>query len=120
MSEEGLQIQHSYPRPAVALVHVTGPLNEATAEQLRRHLDEHLEERRWAIVLDLTAVSSIERGAVPSLADVAGRAGLTDVGFYLVADHLLEQALARDDGLVGLFDVHASVDSALCTLGGRP
>jgi anti-anti-sigma factor len=120
MSEEGLQIQHSYPRPAVALVHVTGPLNEATAEQLRRHLDELFEERPWAIVLDLTAVSSIERGAVPSLADAAGRAGRTDVGFYLVVDdHLLEQALAGD-GLVALFDVHASVDSALCTLGGRP
>ncbi len=120
MSEESLQIQHSYPRPAVALVHVTGPLNEATAEQLRRHLDEHFEERPWAIVLDLTAVSSIKRGAVPSLADAAGRAGRTDVGFYLVvADHLLEQALAGD-GLVALFDVHASVDSALRTLGGRP
>jgi anti-anti-sigma factor len=120
MREEGLQIQQRYPRPAVALVHVTGPLNEATAEQLRRYLDERLEERPWAIVLDLTAASSIERGAVPSLADVAGRAGRTDVGFYLVAaDHLLEQALARA-GLVALFDVHASVDSALRTLGGRP
>jgi hypothetical protein len=37
----------------------------------------------------------------------------------VVADHLLEQALAGD-GLVALFDVHASVDSALRTLGGRP
>jgi anti-anti-sigma factor len=120
MSEEGLQIRHSHLRPAVALVHVTGPLNEATAEQLRRHLDELFEETPWAIVLDLAAVSSIERGAVPSLADAAGRAGRTDVGFYLVVDdHLLEQALAGD-GLVALFDVHASVDSALRILAGRP
>jgi anti-sigma B factor antagonist len=117
MSEEGLQIQLSHLRSAVPLVQVSGPLNAVTAEDLRRHLDGLLDGRPWAIVLDLTSVPSIERGAVSLLVGIARRAGGADIGFYLVAaDHLLDQALPGD-GLDALFDVHASIDSAMRTLG---
>jgi hypothetical protein len=55
---------------------------------------------------------------VSSLADIAQRAGAADVGFYLVApDHVIDRAISGD-GLVDLFDIHASIDSALRTLGG--
>jgi anti-anti-sigma factor len=118
MSDDGLRIQFSSLRPGVPLVEVSGPLNEVAAEDLRRHLDEHLDRRPWAIVLDLTSVSSIDPGAVSSLADIAQRAGAADVGFYLVApDHVIDRAISGD-GLVDLFDIHASIDSALRTLGG--
>jgi anti-sigma B factor antagonist len=119
MSEESLHIQLSFLRLAVPLVQVSGPLNEVAAEHLQCHLDEHLDATPWAIVLDLTAVSGIEPTAVHVLADVARRAGREDVGFYLVAaDHLLDEAL-DGDGLAALFDVHASIDSALRTLGAH-
>ncbi|MEK6439257.1 hypothetical protein [Pseudonocardia sp. T1-2H] len=54
MSDDGLRIQFSSLRPEVPLVEVSGPLNEVAAEDLRRHLDEHLDRSPWAIVLDLT------------------------------------------------------------------
>jgi anti-anti-sigma regulatory factor len=86
MGEEGLQIQFQigHLRSAVPLVLVSGPLNEVTAEHVQRHLDGRLDGSPWAVVLDLTSVSSIGRGAVPSLVAIARRAGRTDVGFRLV------------------------------------
>jgi hypothetical protein len=104
-------------RPAVPLVRVRGRLDLPAAATLRLVVHEVLDHRPWAVVLDLSGLVEILVGAVEPLVDVAYRAGMADIGLYLVTaggavDHVLGSG--RTDGL---FDIHHSIGSAERALG---
>ena len=80
------------------VVHVGGRLDQLTALDLQHLLDDRLAAAPWGIVLDLSALSVLEPGAVPTLVHVASRAGEADIGLCLVADGTVSQALATAGG----------------------
>ena len=78
--EAALTVRTGHLRSGVPVIHVDGRLGHRTAPELRRVLDVRIGGAPWAIVLDLSGVSVLEPGAVPTLVGVADRAGETDIG----------------------------------------
>ena len=117
-----LRVHMGRLRPGVPMVHVGGRLDHRTGPELRSLLDAQVAMTPWAIVLDLTAVSVLEPGAVPALTGIADRAGEVDVGLYLVSHAdwdgspgSLSHVLAAAD-VLDLFEIHPTIDSALRAL----
>ena len=106
-------------RPGVPIVHARGTLDRTTVGELRRAVGLCLATSPWAVVVDLTALSELQPGALPGLVDVARRARCGHVGL-----HLVTAGGAADDVLGAVppcdrFTVHRSVPAAEQALGGR-
>ena len=112
-------VEAGHLRPGIPVLRARGRLDRATVGELRLAVEQCLNASPWAIVVDLTALSELRLSAVPTLVDLAGRAGCADIGFYLVTaggavDRVLGGAPAGN-----LFDIHHSVRSAERALGVR-
>jgi hypothetical protein len=106
-------------RPGVPLVRVRGRLDLPAAATLRVVVHEALDQSPWAVVLDMSRLVEIRAGAVQPLLELAYRAGMTDIGLYLVTpggvvDHVLGSGQTE-----GLFDIHHSLGSAERALGTK-
>ena len=109
-----LTIRLNHSRPGLPVVHVGGRLDQLTAPDLQRLLDDQLAASPWAVVLDFSALSVLEPGAVPTLADVARRAAEADIGLCLVADGTVSRTLAT--AAPELFEIHPTTEAALSAL----
>ena len=109
-----LTIRLNYLRVGVPVVHVGGRLDQLTAPDFQHVLKDQLAAAPWAIVLDLSALSVLEPGAVPTLAHVARCAGEADIGLYLVADSTLSRTLAT--AAPELFEIHPTTEAAINAL----
>jgi anti-anti-sigma factor len=112
-----LGVEAEQLRPGVPLVRVRGRLDLPAADSLRLVVDKVLDDRPWAVVLDMSALVEMGGGAVQPLVELAYHAGKTDIGLYLVTaggaiDHVLGNGQTE-----GLFDIHHSLESAERALG---
>jgi anti-sigma B factor antagonist len=100
----------------VPVLHVGGCLDELTSLDLQQLLDDQFPAAPWAIVLDLSPLSIPDRGAVPTLVQVACRASEADVGLCLVTtDGAVIQVLATAD-VLELFEIYPTTEAALRAL----
>jgi anti-anti-sigma regulatory factor len=118
VDEPRFEVETEPLRPGVPIVRVRGRLDSATAGELLQVAGRCIDASPWAIVVDLTTVSELRAASVLTLVDVAHRAGIADIGLYIVTsggavDHVL------DAETVGLFDIHHSIDSAVQAMGAR-
>jgi anti-anti-sigma factor len=113
---EVLTLRLDHLRAGIPLVHASGSLDQRTAPRLREVFDEQLAASPWAVVIDLSAVLTVERGAVPVLVEIASCAGEADVGLCLVSgDREVERVLATAR-VRELFEIHSNHESALGAL----
>jgi anti-sigma B factor antagonist len=111
-----LTLRLDHLRAGVPGVHASGCLDRTTAPDLQHVLDDQLAAAPWAIVIDLSAVSVLEPTAVPTLVQIAYRAGEADIGVCLVtADSAVKGALATM-GVEKLFEIHSTTEAALRAL----
>jgi anti-anti-sigma factor len=97
----------------VAVLQVSGDLDDATAEELADQIDRHFDSARRALVLDLTGASNLGPAVAEMLTDRARRAGEGNIGFYLVAGaRPVRQALRASSGR-DLLDISVTVASAI-------
>jgi anti-anti-sigma factor len=109
-----LTIRLNHLRAGVPVVHVSGRLDQLTAPNLQHLLEDQLAAAPWAIVLNLSTLSVLEPGAVPTLTHIAHRAGEADIGLCLVADGTVSHTLAA--AAPELFEVHPTTEAALSAL----
>lgn len=95
------------------LVEVRGTIDEATAPRLRRHLQDALAGGPPRLVVDLTAVPSIDSDGLGVLVGVLKRARNAGGYVRLVAHTDAVLSLLRITGLYKAFDVCPSVETAL-------
>jgi anti-anti-sigma factor len=119
VEQQAFVVETDQLRPGVPLVRVRGRLDLAAAETLRLVVDECLDHSPWAIVLDLSALVGLRDGAVQALVDLAYRAGLADIGLYLVTTDTVVENVLDDGETKDLFDIHHSIESAERTLHGN-
>src|SRR5579884_511552 len=111
-----LTFQLDHLRGDVAVVHASGCLDQTTAPDLQHVLDDLLEAVPWAIVIDLSALSVLNPGAVASLVDVAYRAGEANIGICLVSADLTINGVLASEGVAELFEIQPATDAALRVL----
>jgi ABC-type transporter Mla MlaB component len=115
----GFAVDTGRLRPGVPIVRARGRLDRATVGRLWMALDHCLDAAPWAVVVDLTALSEIRAGAVPTLVDVARRAAADGIGLHFVtAGGAVDQVLGGPPG-ADLLVIHHSVAAAESALGRR-
>jgi anti-sigma B factor antagonist len=96
-----------------SVVRVGGGLRGEAAEQVHRLGVGEVRRRTAQLVVDLSAVTDIDRAGVVALTALAESAGKADVGFCLVGAHTGPVATALEDsGYTELFEIFASLDDA--------
>jgi anti-anti-sigma regulatory factor len=114
-----LVIESDWLLPGVPLVRVRGRLDLPAAAKIRLAVHEWLDRSPWAVVLDLSALSELRVGAVQPLVDLAYRAGMADIGLYLVTAGGAVDQMLRNREADDLFDIHHSIGSAELALGRK-
>jgi anti-anti-sigma factor len=95
------------------VLRVSGDLDDAAAEKLADLLDRHLDDAPAALVLDLTATSTLGTAVAETFTERARRAGEANIGFYLVAGPgPVRRELLASSGH-DFLDISATVGSAL-------
>ncbi|WP_211177232.1 STAS domain-containing protein [Pseudonocardia acidicola] len=108
-----LTVELGQARPAVPLLRAVGELVPSTASTLFGPLGRELGKRPWALVLDLSALSTMHAEVVPVLVDVARWAGEADIGLCIVVTDAVVPPVLQDAGVLQLFELHRDLDGAL-------
>ncbi|MBB5857428.1 STAS domain-containing protein [Amycolatopsis umgeniensis] len=97
---------------ADTVVTVSGEIDLAVSDRLRRALEEELRFTPAALVADLSAVTFCDSSGFTALVQIRAKAEEAGIPFILVTQ---ERALLRPMSLLGLdavFNVHPTLDSA--------
>ncbi|WP_244199871.1 anti-sigma factor antagonist [Amycolatopsis thailandensis] len=97
---------------ADTVVTVSGEIDLAVSDSLRKALEEELQFTPAALIADLSAVTFCDSSGFTALVQIRGKAETAGVPFILVTQ---ERALLRPMSLLGLdavFTVHPTLDSA--------
>jgi anti-sigma B factor antagonist len=94
---------------AIPIVAVEGEIDIAVAPELRRHLEELLDQGNTSIVVDLTGVSFLDSTALGVLISILKRCHASEGELCLVAN---DPQVLRVFEITGLTDVFSIVSTA--------
>ena len=109
----GIHLQVSYPGPRIAVITITGAIDDASLPRLAELVQQRLTSMIDVLVMDLSAVTFISVSGLALLRRTSMHAGPRGIALQVVATtHAVLRAL-RVVGLREVLECHGSVPDAL-------
>lgn len=118
-TEEPIAVHAEEPVPGVAVVRVSGEIDMLTSPALREAVAAALPGRR-ALVLDLTAVAFLGTSGLAALIEARSAAQRDGLQLWLCCAQRAVLRPLRIAGLVELFQITDTTDTALAALAESP